>query len=135
MPYDKGRRVSNEEWSKLHGSTAELHTSERGENPGEEGVVLFDANKPDGGLSEDSGDKVVVGTEVLDVPDIEADEADVSVASGDLTGDIPGEGSGESRESADDAAEDEADKVPDTAPEAAADFVAKSKAKRKARGA
>lgn len=130
MPYIDGRRVSNEEWSNRPGSsTFKLHTSERGENPGDEGVVLAEAGAPDNGKEEDGDRKVVVGTHVLDVPDQNDADTD-SVASGELSGDIPGEGSGDSNESGE-ADENEADdEVPATAPEAAADFVEKSKARK-----
>lgn len=33
MPYVEGRRVSNEEWRRLYGTTTKLHTGANGENP------------------------------------------------------------------------------------------------------
>jgi hypothetical protein len=35
VPYEDGKRISNEEWTAKHGSIAQLHTGPGGENPGE----------------------------------------------------------------------------------------------------
>lgn len=126
IPYIDGRRVSNEEWTAKQGDLTTLHTSERGVNPGEEGVVLADANADTSAADKGEGDKVVYGTHVLDVPaDNEADSE--SVASSELSGDIPGDGSGDNREESSDSKDEEA--APATASEATADFVAKRKSR------
>lgn len=124
MPYIDGKRVSNDEWSKQKGDLTQLHTSERGVNPGED-VVLADANAEQGDddSEQEAGEKLVIGTQVVDAPaDNEADN--VSVAGSELSGGIPGEPSEDSE-----VADDSDGKGSGSASEAAADFVEDRKSK------
>jgi len=46
LPYIDGKRVSNEEWVRRYGSVTQLHTSERGVNPGQPFTVEAEAEEP-----------------------------------------------------------------------------------------
>lgn len=104
IPYIDGKRVSNEEYTS-RGNLTQLHTSERGVNPGG---------------SEEPGEDVVVGTTVVSAEDAKAQDEAIdteSVAGSELGAKV-----------------NDSDEAPATAAEAAADFV-KSQDKPKARKA
>ncbi len=106
MPFIDGKRVSNVEYTS-RGNLTQLHTSERGVNPGG---------------SEEPGEDVVVGTTVVSADEAEAQDDAIdteSVASSEL-GDSDNDNDSE-------------DEAPATAAEASADFVESQDEKSKAK--